>query len=387
MSARSKSLSHNPSKESKTPKNTRRKSTGGVKSSTQPQQSQQSSQQPQSSQSSQPPQQFGCFDKFIKYLISFNKLEKATRDKIKKENPKKNYSQNKYRINIPLPIIEKICLKTYKLLFDEPNLLELSSPIHIFGDIHGQYCDLIRFLDIIGLPPDKQFLFLGDYVDRGDNSIEVISLLFSLKIKYPKQVFLLRGNHECSQVNDAYGFKDECIERYKEKGVHIWNEINNTLRMLPICALIDNKIFCTHGGISPHIESIAQINKINRNIEIPDKGILCDLTWADPKRQRNKWADNDRGISYTFNEKALDDFMKKMKIDLVVRAHQVVDDGFQFFHNQKMVTVFSAPNYCGQVGNHASVMKVKSNLECSFITLKPVSKEVKKFKSFSLSKQ
>ena len=386
MSTKSKSLSNKSEQSqttSKTPKVTRRKSTSNIKSSS----TLQKSSRTNTIKNNQDTQNFSCFDKFIKYLISFNKLEEATRAKLRKENPKKNYSQNNYRINIPLPILEKICLKTYKILSDEPNLLRLTSPIYIFGDIHGQYCDLIRFLDIIGLPPKSQFLFLGDYVDRGDNSIEVISLLFSLKIKYPKQVFLLRGNHECSQVNDAYGFKDECVERYKDRGIHIWNEINNTLRMLPVSAVIDNKIFCTHGGISPHLENLEQINKINRNVEIPDRGILCDLTWADPKRQRNKWADNDRGISYTFNEKALDDFIKKMKIELVVRAHQVVDDGFQFFNNQKMVTVFSAPNYCGEVGNHASVMKVKSNLECSFITLKPVSKKVKKFKSFSLSRQ
>ena len=388
MSNRSKSLSNkqtNSRENQNIKKINRRKSTSNIK--TIPNHQNPSSKISSVSQSHNTIQKFNCFDKFIKYLISFNKLEEATRAKLKKENPKKNYSQNNYRINIPIPILEKICLKTYKILSDEPNLLRLSSPIYIFGDIHGQYCDLIRFLDIIGLPPKSKFLFLGDYVDRGDNSIEVISLLFSLKIKYPKQVFLLRGNHECSQVNDAYGFKDECIERYKDRGIHIWNEINNTLRMLPVSALIDNKIFCTHGGISPHLENLEQINKINRNVEVPDRGILCDLTWADPKRQRNKWADSDRGISYTFNEKALDDFIKKMKIELVVRAHQVVDDGFQFFHNQKMVTVFSAPNYCGEVGNHASVMKVKSNLECSFITLKPVSKKVKKFKSFSLSKQ
>jgi len=338
-------------------------------------------------QSSSDKKEFNCFDKFINYLISFNKLEENAKKKLAKENPRKNYDDTNYRINIPINILEKICLKTFQLFSDEPNMLNLSSNIHIFGDIHGQYCDLIRFIDMIGLPPKVKFLFLGDYVDRGDNSIEVISLLFSLKIKYPKQVFLLRGNHECPLLNDAYGFKEECIERYKEKGEYIWREINKTLRMLPICALIEKKIFATHGGISPHISNFNQINDLNRNVDIPDKGILCDLTWSDPKKQKSKWNDNDRGISYTFNENALDDFMKKLNLDLVVRAHQVVDEGFQFFNGQKMVTVFSAPNYCGQVGNLASVMLIKKNMECSFITLKPVRKKIKKQYSFSISKQ
>lgn len=330
---------------------------------------------------------FNCFDKFINYLISFNKLEKAVKIKLKAENPKTMVNDKLFRVNIPLQILEKISLKAYSLFSKEPNLLKLSgSTIYVFGDIHGQFCDLLRFFELIGLPPNSTLLFLGDYVDRGDNSLEVIALLFSLKIKYPKQVFLLRGNHECSQVNDAYGFKQECEERYNKQGFHIWKEINNTLRMLPICALIDEKIFCTHGGISPHIENLEQINKINRNVEIPDKGILCDLVWSDPERHKQKWADNDRGVSYTFNEKAIDDFLKKCNVDLIVRAHQVVDNGFEFFNEQKLVTVFSAPNYCGEVGNHASVMKIK-NLECSFITLKPIPKTKKKFNTKSVSRK
>jgi serine/threonine-protein phosphatase PP1 catalytic subunit len=333
------------------------------------------------------PQKFNCFDTFVKYLIAFNKLETNMKTKLKKENPTNNYNDINYRINIPIKIIETICLKTYKLFSNEPNLLDIKGPLYIFGDIHGQYCDLLRFIEIIGLPPKSKFLFLGDYVDRGDNSIEVITLLFSLKIKFPNQIYLLRGNHECSSVNDMYGFKDECIERYKGQGEYIWMEINKTLRMLPVCALVNKKIFCTHAGISPQLESLSQINKLNRNVEIPEKGILCDLTWSDPKKQRNKWVESDRGVSYTFNEDAVDQFIKKMNIDLIVRAHQVVDEGHQFFNGQKLVTVFSAPNYCGQVGNQASVMKIKSNLECSFITLKPVNKKKKKQQSLSLLKQ
>ena len=373
---RSKSLGRRPIKKISNPTTNikRRHSTSAVSKS---------KQQPNKQQS----KEFNCFDKFIKYLVSFNKLEENARKKLQRDNPRKNYDGTNYRINIPINILEKLCLKTFQLFSDEPNMLNLSSNIHIFGDIHGQYCDLIRFIDMIGLPPKVKFLFLGDYVDRGDNSIEVISLLFSLKIKYPKQVFLLRGNHECPLLNDAYGFKEECVERYKEKGEYIWREINKTLRMLPICALIEKKIFATHGGISPHISSFKQINELNRNVDIPDKGIICDLTWSDPKKQKSKWGDNDRGCSYTFNETALTDFLNKMNIDLVIRAHQVVDNGFQFFNENKMVTVFSAPNYCGQLGNKASIMHIKKNLECSFITLKPIFKKIKKQKSFSKTKQ
>ena len=150
------------------------------------------------------------FEKFLEYLLTFNKQEEAVRKKLSNSN---STTELAFRINVPLKILNVLCLKTYKLFKDEPNLLQLSAPFYIFGDIHGQYSDLIRFLEMTGLPPNVKLLFLGDYVDRGNNSIEVVALLWCLKIKFPKHVFLIRGNHECSQVNDNYGFLEECVER------------------------------------------------------------------------------------------------------------------------------------------------------------------------------
>ena len=306
----------------------------------------------------------------------------------KSKNESKLLDDFSFRINLPIKLLNVLCLKTFSLFQNEPNLLNLTSPFYVFGDIHGQYSDLIRFLEMTGLPPNVKLLFLGDYVDRGNNSLEVISLLFCLKIKYPKHVFLIRGNHECSQVNDNYGFLDECVERYGEtEGQTLWNNVNQTFRMLPICALINKKIFCTHGGISPDIKSFSQLNKLNRNSDIPNKGIICDLTWADPKRQVSKWKDSDRGVSYTFNRDALQEFKKKLNIDLVIRAHQVVDEGYQFFDEENLVTVFSAPNYCGYNRNNAAILKIKKDLDCSFIILKPTDKKIKRQKSLSISRQ
>lgn len=324
------------------------------------------------------------FNKLIDYLTSFNKLEKQAKLKYKLDNPNEKVNDKKFRLNIPIELLKLISLKAYSLFSQEPNLLKLSGSLYIFGDIHGQFCDLLRFIELIGMPIKSTFLFLGDYVDRGDNSLEVIALLFSLKIKYPKNVFLLRGNHECAEINSIYGFKEECSERYKN-GITIWKEINKTLRMLPICALVNKKIFCTHGGISPSIDNLEQINKINRNVNIPDKGILCDLVWSDPEEHKSNWNNNERGISYTFNGKAVDNFISKCNIDLIVRAHQVVDNGYEFFNKQKLVTVFSAPNYCGQIGNDASIMTV-NNSEYSFITLKPTPKTIKKKLTHSVKK-
>ena len=263
-----------------------------------------------------------------------------------------------------------ICQKVSPIFQKEPQLLNLKAPIYVCGDIHGQYEDLLNIFRNIGYPPKSRILFLGDYVDRGKKSLEVISLLFLLKIKYPNHIYLIRGNHECSSVNRIYGFYDECDKR---SNLLIWKTFNHVFSLLPVSALIDQKIFCVHGGLSPKLINLKQINQIKKGTKIPDSGILCDLTWADPSNHKESWEQNDRGVSYTFNQSVVDDFLMKNNIDLICRAHQVVDKGYEFSYGHKLVTVFSAPNYCGEYGNSAAVMKVEPDLTCSFIILRPVS--------------
>lgn len=317
-------------------------------------------------------------NQFINYLMTYN----LQLENIRKTMPDK--ADMAYRLNISESILNSLSLKMAQILSKEENVLMIDGPIYLFGDIHGQFSDLVRFLQITGMPPNVKLLFLGDYVDRGDNSIEVIALLFSLKIKYPDQVFLIRGNHECSKLNNMYGFKEECQERYnRDNGDKIWKNINNALHQLPLSAVINEVIFCTHGGISPKLKKISEINKINRARNIPNEGVFCDLTWSDPKVQKKEWTDNDRGCSYTFNGEALDNFMKHNGIQLVCRAHQVVNGGYKFFHDNKLVTIFSAPNYCGEVGNNGAVMYIDENLGCSFTILKPVRQPLKRYNSYS----
>lgn len=320
-------------------------------------------------------------NKFIDYLLTFNKKHEDFLIK----NP--NYLSTPFRFDIEEGVLLSILDNVKKQIIKEDNLLNITAPIYIFGDIHGQYADLLRFLEMTKLPPKVKLLFLGDYVDRGDNSIEVLTLIFALKIKFPNKVFMIRGNHECSELNESYGFKDECLERYKSNGNKIWNKINECLHNLSISALINKKIFCVHGGISMDLEKLEHINNIQKGTNIPNSGLLCDLTWSDPKKHTTNFMSNDRGVSYTFNEKMVDDFCKKHEIDLVCRAHQVVNNGYKFFSGNKLVTVFSAPNYCGEVGNSGSVMKVSKNLECSFLILKPIKRPKKKIKTLSVSSQ
>jgi len=172
-----------------------------------------------------------------------------------------------------------LCSKVRDLLLNQPMLLELGAPIKICGDVHGQFHDLLRLFEYGGFPPEANYLFLGDYVDRGKQSLEVVSLLFAYKIKYPENFFILRGNHECSSINRIYGFYDECRRRYSVK---LWKSYCNAFDCLPCCAIIDDKIICMHGGLSPELTTMNQIANINRPCDVPDAGLLCDILWSDP---------------------------------------------------------------------------------------------------------
>jgi serine/threonine-protein phosphatase PP1 catalytic subunit len=188
------------------------------------------------------------------------------------------------------------------------------------GDIHGQYQDLLRLFEYGGYPPAANYLFLGDYVDRGKQSLETICLLLAYKIRYPDRVYLLRGNHEDAKINRIYGFYDECKRRFN---VRLWKIFTDCFNCLPVAALIDEKILCMHGGLSPELQNLDQIREVTRPTEIPDSGLLCDLLWSDPDPNAEGWADSDRGVSCTFGSDVVADFLDKNDLDLICRGHQV----------------------------------------------------------------
>lgn len=264
--------------------------------------------------------------------------------------------------------IRQLIFRSRKLFLSQPMLLELAAPLKICGDVHGQYYDLLRLFATGGFPPASNYLFLGDYVDRGKQSIETICLLMCFKIKNPENFFLLRGNHECASINRMYGFFDECKRRYSVK---LWKVFSDCFNCLPVAAIIDDKIFCCHGGLSPDLDSMDQIRQLNRPTDVPDQGVMCDLLWADPSEEVVGWGENERGVSFTFGKDVLQRFLIKFGFDLMVRAHQVVEDGYEFFGQRQLVTIFSAPNYCGEFDNAAAIMTVDSQLLCSFQILKP----------------
>eukprot|EP00057_Strongylocentrotus_purpuratus_P034297 XP_794664.2 PREDICTED: serine/threonine-protein phosphatase PP1 [Strongylocentrotus purpuratus] len=272
------------------------------------------------------------------------------------------------QVQLPENQIRHLCQLSREQFLEEPMLVELEAPVNIVGDIHGQYGDLIRHFDKCGFPPDSNYLFLGDYVDRGKQSLETICLMLAYKLKYPNNFFLLRGNHECASINRIYGFYDECKRRYNIK---LWKTFTDCFNCLPIAAVVEGTIFCMHGGLSPDLNQVDQLRHISRPLDIPDHGLVCDLLWADPDEDITGWGENDRGVSYTFGGDVVRHFLKKNELSLIVRAHQVVEDGYQFFQKRKLVTLFSAPNYCGEFDNAAGVMIVTQDLTCSFSILQP----------------
>merc|ERR1719232_366073 len=197
----------------------------------------------------------------------------------------------------------------------QPILLELEAPIKIVGDIHGQYHDLLRLFEHGGFPPEKNYLFLGDYVDRGKQSLEVIILLLVYKVMYPENFFVLRGNHECAAINRIYGFYDECKRRFSIK---LWKAFTDVFNCLPVAAIVDDKIFCVHGGLSPSLRSKQQITEHRRPCDVPDVGLICDFLWADPDACTQGWAESERGVSYTFGSDVVSKFLEDHDFDLMV---------------------------------------------------------------------
>jgi serine/threonine-protein phosphatase PP1 catalytic subunit len=273
-------------------------------------------------------------------------------------------------VKIAIQELNWLCTAGIEALKRDPNLLELTAPITIVGDLHGQFYDLLEFFKLGGDPPTTKWLFLGDYVDRGPCNVETFAYLLALKIRYPEHVFLLRGNHECPEISRLYGFRAECFTRYDNS---MWETFNKVFRWLPLAATIGERIFCVHGGLSEELKSLKDIERLQRPLDIPQQGLLVDMLWADPNPEHQGFQISERGTGHTFGADVAQEFLQKNDFDLICRAHQVVLDGFEFpFNpNQTVLTVFSARNYCDQWGNKGAILKVDAGLRCIFETLDP----------------
>lgn len=243
-------------------------------------------------------------------------------------------------------------------IFDsEPNILRLEPPITVCGDTHGQLYDLFRIFDNFGEVPIRSYLFLGDYVDRGYYSIELLVYLLCLKIKYPKNIYMLRGNHECREVNTEYGFLEEIETKYNN--ADIFATCNELFRFLPLSAIINNRIFCVHGGLSPQLEKIQQIEELDRKVEPKLDDMMSHLLWSDPS-DVSEWKRNTRRSGYLYGEKHVEQFLSNNKLEMIVRSHEMMD-GYKKMFGGKLLTVWGAPNYCYICDNLGSVLHVENN--------------------------
>ena len=277
-----------------------------------------------------------------------------------------------------------------EVVSSQPIVLHLSTPIKIFGDIHGQFDDLMKFFELWGEPSEDplhgdinsiDYLFLGDYVDRGDYSLETICLLMALKIKYPDKIFLLRGNHEDYLINSSFGFYDECQERLSNDRLsdelNVFKAINDFFEYLPLVAIIENEIVCLHGGIGAHFIDIKDVESFERPLKVvheafsDEEKIVMDILWSDPTDN-----DNEKGIQLNqirdskcygnivkFGPDIVDNFLEKNDMSLIIRAHECVLDGFERFCGGKLITVFSAMNYCNRHNNAGGMLLITNNFQ------------------------
>ncbi|SOV14450.1 serine/threonine protein phosphatase 4, putative [Plasmodium sp. gorilla clade G2] len=256
-----------------------------------------------------------------------------------------------------------LCSEAKLLLSKEDNVRNVDNPVIICGDIHGQFHDLKELFNIGNELPYVNYIFLGDYVDRGKYSIETFLLLLALKIKYPLHLTLIRGNHESRQISEIYGFYDECLKKYGS--INVWKYCTDVFDYLCIGAIIENKYFCIHGGLSPSIEKIDELKKIHRFQEIPRNGALCDIMWSDPNDQEG-WNKSPRGAGHLYGHDVVEKFCHINNIHMIARAHQLVMEGYKWSFNKKLVTIWSAPNYCYRCGNIASIMEIDENCFFNF---------------------
>lgn len=268
---------------------------------------------------------------------------------------------------IPNQDVLAIIAGVTKIFYGEPNILKLRAPINVCGDVHGQFPDFIQIFNNSEYPPTSKYLFLGDYVDRGTQSLEVICLLYALKIKYPNHIYLIRGNHETKEMTEQYGFAVECSSKQNKA---TYGEFITSFDAMPLAATINDKFFCIHGGLTPDLKTIDQIAAIKRPTTIEEHGFLADLVWSDPNPKVDEWGPSERGMTVYWGWQPAVDFMNANGFTKIIRAHQMCEGiDYPFEPDRSVMTVFSAPWYAGEYKNKGAYISVDKNLD---ITINPI---------------
>lgn len=253
--------------------------------------------------------------------------------------------------------VENICNQVIDILILEPNVRKVSPDAVIVGDIHGQFSDLVHIFENHGRPDKINYVFLGDFVDRGENSLECILFLLVNKILYPQGITLLRGNHEQKNINKVYGFYDEVNSKYGN--YKVWTIINKVFSFLNISCIVDGRYLCVHGGISTRI-TINKLERVDRFEKLSQESIINDVIWSDPY-YKNGSALNPRGSGFLFGEDVAKQFLMFNNLEMIVRSHQLAIEGYKWDFEGLCLTVWSAPNYMNKCSNPASVLLIEKN--------------------------
>jgi|TARA_B100000524_G_scaffold188730_1_gene97794 serine/threonine-protein phosphatase 4 catalytic subunit len=264
---------------------------------------------------------------------------------------------------------------------EEQNVHHVAIPATVVGDIHGQFYDLLELFDVGGQVPSVNYVFMGDFVDRGYYSVETFLLLMALKVRHPKRVTLIRGNHESRQITQVYGFYDECLKKYGS--TNVWKYCVDVFDCLCLSAVVDNSVLCVHGGLSPSLDTLDQIQDLHRVQEPPHEGPMCDLMWSDPDDDIQGWGISARGAGYVFGPDIADQFLYANHLELIARSHQLAMEGYKYFFGQLLVTVWSAPNYCYRCGNVAAILTVNVDGVIDFSVFEPRPQHLRKVPDFT----
>ena len=293
-------------------------------------------------------------------LTNFKEIYKVYREIFQRDVS--DYENETFRLVLPIlpiPILISLCDSATKVFQDEPILLIVNVDVVVVGDLHGHILDLFRILNKIGEPPEKNYLFLGDFVDRGEFSTETITLILVLKVLFPENVFIIRGNHEFPEMFTRCGFSNELEMIYENQNIK--SSFQKCFSYMPLAALVHDSILCVHGGIGPSFNTLGQITNLKRPIFGYEDEVLMSIVWSDPSTQTDTYLPSSRGSGFFFGEEALSQFLRSQVLDFLVRGHECINDGVEYQLNGKMATVFSASNYCGMLGNQAGVLMLNKD--------------------------
>ncbi len=225
-------------------------------------------------------------------------------------------------------------------LASKPNVVRIpEGNLAIIGDLHGEYSSLDAVMREY-LRTDRHLVFLGDYADRGPEQVRTINTVIALSLLYPERVTIIRGNHESREIAQVYGFYNAVNREY---GRDLFREYCRFFEVIPLAAYSNSGIFCCHGGIPEGLNSLDQLQSIDRFDQNFRNDTVFQMVWNDPQEGDFMFRPNRRSArARIFGKKAFDRFSENLGVSRMFRAHEAFANGYQTFFDNRLISVFSA---------------------------------------------